>query len=252
MKTVVIAQGKGGVGKTASAAHIAFYAREAGLRVLAVDLDTGNLSKTLANNNIGVPASALFLDTPPSGLAAKPENSGRLDLIAADDLLANLVFLPLEQCMNNLVLNLHAFSKDYDLCIIDTAPGLGIALASALHAADAVLAPMEMESYSMEGIKYMMRTILNARQRNPRLTFLGILPSRVDRRNPRHVRHLAQFRQAQESLLVPLVIGMRSSVAEALDQGVPVWTLRKTSARAAGAEMRALGNYVLTKMGVAQ
>lgn len=49
MKTVVVAQNKGGVGKTAAAAHIAFHAAECGLRVLVVDLDTGNLSTPVEN-----------------------------------------------------------------------------------------------------------------------------------------------------------------------------------------------------------
>ncbi|TFL14029.1 ParA family protein [Pusillimonas caeni] len=254
MKTLVVAQGKGGVGKTACAAHIAFFARDAGLRVLIVDLDTGNLSKTLADSAIGIASSELFSEGPPASLAAKPagQGGGALELISADALLANLVYLSLEAALSRFVANLEALSPGYDLCVIDTAPGLGIALAAALHAADAVISPVEMEDYSIEGIKFMMRTILNARSRNPKLSFLGILPSRVDRRNPRQVGHLAQVQHAHEALLVPFVIGLRSSVAEALAQGVPVWTLRKTSARAAGAEMRALGSYVVTKMGVAQ
>ncbi|AEC18761.1 IncC1 [Pusillimonas sp. T7-7] len=252
MKTIVIAQGKGGVGKTACAAHIAFYAKELGKRVLVVDLDTGNLSITMADAAIGIAASALFGESPPSCLAAKQDSSGsgRLDLIGADTLLANLAYLPLEQALSRFVVNLNSLGDQYDLCVIDTAPGLGIALASALHAADAVISPVEMEAYSMEGIKTMMRTILNARTRNPKLSFLGILPSRVDRRNPRQINHLAQVQQAHQQLLVPFVIGLRSSVAEALALGVPVWTLRKTSARAAAVEMRALGDYVVTKMGV--
>lgn len=253
MKTIVVAQGKGGVGKTACAAHIAYYGREAGLRVLAIDLDTGNLSKTLAKHTGGMVASELFEDgrTSPCLAAKHPATADdAIQVIAADGLLANLVYLPLDKAIANFVSNLSSFESDYDLCVIDTAPGLGIALAAALHAADAVISPVEMEAYSIEGIKFMMRTIVSAKQRNPKLAFLGIVPSRVDRRNPRQVKNLNQVQEAQAGLLVPLVIGLRSSVAEALSKGIPVWKLRKTTARQAGAEMRALGDYVLTKMGV--
>lgn len=254
MKTLVIAQGKGGVGKTACAAHVAFYAKELGLRVLVVDLDTGNLSKTLADTVVGLPASSLFGKALPKGLAAKrtANDAGQLDLIAADARLANLAYLPLDEALVRFTTNLHQLATGYDLCVIDTAPGLGIALAAALHAADAVMSPVEMEVYSIEGIKAMMRTILNARARNTKLSFLGLLPSRVDRRNPRQVRNLVQVQNAPGLAVVPLVIGLRSSVAEALAEGMPVWKLRKTSARAAGAEMRALGEYVINKMGVMQ
>ncbi|RIY39783.1 ParA family protein [Neopusillimonas maritima] len=253
MKVCVIAQGKGGVGKTASAAHIAFYAHEAGQRVLVIDLDTGDLSKTLAEYQVGAIASSLFTEEGIGSLAAKQgDNSGYLAMLPADKLLANLVFVSLEKAQQNFKVNLARFADHFDLCVIDTAPGLGIAKAAALHVADAVLSPVEMEAYSIEGIKSTMVTVLNARKSNPKLSFLGILPSRVDTRSPRQKSNLDQVRQAHGALMAPLVIGLRSSIAEALAHGRPVWKLRKTSARAAGKEMRELGDYVLAKLGVNQ
>ncbi len=98
----------------------------------------------------------------------------------------------------------------------------------------------------------MMRVILGAKQHNPKLQFLGIVPNRVDRRNPRQVKHLADLQTTNAKLLAPVVIGLRTSVAEALAAGEPVWKSKKTTARAAGAEMRALGDHVLQRMGVAK
>ena len=47
MKTIVVANQKGGVGKTTLARHLAFFGAEKGLRVLAVDMDVqGNFSTT--------------------------------------------------------------------------------------------------------------------------------------------------------------------------------------------------------------
>lgn len=154
MKTVVVAQNKGGVGKTATAAHIAFHAAEAGLRVLVVDLDTGNLSKTLTRYRLTIPASSLFLDTMPRAAAS----DGPIGLIAADHLLANVIYLPLDQALMNYPVNLQAFeAQGYDLCVIDTPASIGIATITALRNADAVISPVEMEDYSIEGIKGMMR-----------------------------------------------------------------------------------------------
>ncbi len=50
------------------------------------DLDTGNLSKTLARYQPAIPASSLFLDTPPPAATSE----AAIGLIAADQLLANV------------------------------------------------------------------------------------------------------------------------------------------------------------------
>jgi len=246
MKIIVVAQGKGGVGKTTTAAHIAFHAAEAGLKVLAVDLDTGNLSVTLRDHRLEIPASRLFGD----GQINLPqwESVPSLALVPADPALANLIYMPLDQAQQKLPGNLAAFALYFDLCVIDTAPGISIAVAAALNAADAVISPAEMESYSIEGIKDMIRVILNVRKSNSKLKFLGIVPSRVDRRDPRQVKHLEQLQETSSQFLAPITIHKRTTIADALARGEPVWKSRKTTARAAAVEMRALGEYVLNKM----
>ena len=62
MKTLTIANQKGGVGKTTLGLHLAFNLLEQGNRVLFIDLDPqGNSSKTLDQYKTFVPASALFM-----------------------------------------------------------------------------------------------------------------------------------------------------------------------------------------------
>ena len=51
------------------------------------------------------------------------------------------------------------------------------------------MSPIELEAYSIQGIKKMLTTIANIRKLNTKLKFLGIVASKVDARNPRHVRH---------------------------------------------------------------
>jgi chromosome partitioning protein len=140
----------------------------------------------------------------------------------------------------------------FDVCLIDTAPSLGNSMAAALFAADYVLSPIELEAYSIQGIKKMVTAIANVRKANPGLQFLGMVPSKVDSRNPRHGRHLDELVRAYPQLIIPIRIGLRSSIADALATCVPVWKIKKTAARKATQEVRALADHVLKKMEITQ
>jgi chromosome partitioning protein len=52
--------------------------------------------------------------------------------------------------------------------------------------------------------------------------------------------------------MIPGGIGLRSSIADALASGVPVWKIKKTAARKATLEIRALAAYVYEKMEITQ
>jgi chromosome partitioning protein len=256
MKTLVIAQQKGGVGKTSSIVHLAFDFLEPGFRVAVIDLDTqGNASFTLYDFTSDYPASQLFdqnsddLRKWSHGLPDGP----LMRLIAADAVLANMEKRSLTDAAVVFKQNLAVLADSgFDVVLIDTPPALGVSLASALYAADCVMSPIELEAYSIQGIKKMLTTIANIRKLNTKLKFLGIVASKVDARNPRHVRHQDELKAAYPQLMIPGGIGLRSSIADALASGVPVWKIKKTAARKATQEVRALAAYVFEKMEITQ
>lgn len=249
MKTLVIANQKGGVGKTSTLVHLAFDFAERGLKVAVIDLDTqGNASFTLAVHKSGIAASSLFGAVTQFDLAP----IDNIALIEADPRLADLEKLDLGEAAE-------AFSeavsiienRGFDVCLIDTAPSLGIAMASALLAADFVASPIELEAYALQGITKMNATITAIRRKNTKLQFLGMIPSKVDGRNPRHTATLADLQAAYPALILPTPIGYRSSIADALASHCPVWEIRKTSARAATKEVRAMTQHIHDKMEIA-
>ena len=176
----------------------------------------------------------------------------RLALIAADANLANLDKMELSQAAAALRASVAALGEFFDVCLIDTAPSLGVAMTAAVLTADYMLSPIEMEAYSLQGMKKMVAVISNLRKQNPKLRFLGMVPNKVDARKPRHVNNLATLQQAYPQLILPFSIGARDSIAEALGEQMPVWKIKKTAARKATQEVRALADYVFTKMEIAQ
>src|SRR5690606_17593317 len=116
---VTVANHKGGVGKTAVAAHLVFRAAESG-RVLAVDLDAqGNLSSTLVprSETVGKPSSEQLF-------------SGDKQPRPMPTAVANIDLLPAAAALNstdrlNLSAGLQArsflrdYGAEYDVVVID-------------------------------------------------------------------------------------------------------------------------------------
>jgi len=255
MKTCTTAIKKGGQGKTAFTCLLGFDGARRGLRTLVIDFDDqGNSSFTLSDYDSGYSASRLFSGDV-DGLRehfANRDNSG-LTLIHADDYLENLTPDLAEQALANLRASMEALSEFFDVCFIDTAPNTNVPMLTAALVSDFLLSPIEVETYSLEGVKKLAKVVGDLREQNPELEFIGMVPNRVDFRKPRHVANLSDLRNsAFAELLAPIQLGSRDSIAESLGMKIPVWEIRKTAARQAVKEAKALGQYVFEKMEIAQ
>lgn len=249
MKTLVVANQKGGVGKTTLLVHMAHYAAEAGSRVLVIDLDPQcNTTSSLEAFASDIVASALFGS---NAIDPKQKSEHRITLIGADSALLNVdrASLDATQSFVGQVRRL-ADSAQFDLCLIDTAPALGLRMVAAVTAANYVIAPIELEAYSTDGIAAMLKTIYGIRQKlNPGLQFLGMLPSRVNTHSPAQKANLVDLLKRHPDLIVRKAITQRTATGEAAGAKKPVWALRKTSARDAGQEMKAVLAHIIDKMG---
>ncbi len=249
MKVLALANQKGGVGKTANVLHLAFYLSEMGKKVLFIDLDSQeNASYSLRGCSInnGMTSSTFLkeeinaddFNLPEAGIFLLPGDPALIDLEKSETSDVALRFRK----------NLSILAAKFDYCLIDTAPSLGVRLTAAMVVSDYVLSPIELETYSMQGIKMMLQTLSNIKSYNPNMKFLGMVASKFDSRNPRQKENLKEIRMSQPTLLIEPTIGLRSSVATAIAQGVPVWEIKKSSARVAGKEMKIFTDYVFKKM----
>ena len=188
MKTIVLANQKGGVAKTSTCHALGMGLANRGYRVLFADLDAQcNLSdacgvdtETATDTLYGAFKGECTLQD-----AIQPVRPNA-DLILGDLLFsradAEFTQIGRERMLKRL---LAPIQGNYDFCLIDTPPVLGIMLANALTAADYVVIPMTAGRFSVKGMKQLAQFIAEIREdRNPDLTITGALLTRyTDRYN---------------------------------------------------------------------
>ena len=244
MKVFAIANQKGGVGKSTIACHLSWYLQELGHRVLHIDLDPqGNSSSTLSAFATSTTASAFFL---PEAPIVEPIDGG-LSLVAADSDL-----LEIERASNSVMKYFAdavlAQEDSFDYIVIDTAPTAGIKMSAALAASTDVFSPIELESYSMDGFKSLIKTIIYVKQKlNPKMNFIGALPNRFNAVSPTQKKNLNELLETAGAYLVPTHIPTRSAISEAIAEGIPVWKSTKSSAREAGRDLKKVLDMILER-----
>ena len=192
MKTIAIANQKGGVGKTTTTANLGIGLAQAGRKVLLIDFDAqGSLTESLGY----VPDE---LETTIADLMEKTMNERKImpyegilhhkegvDLMPANLELSGMEVTLVNTMSRELILKdyLRNVKKDYDYILIDCTPSLGMLTINALAAADSVIIPVQAQYLPLKGLEQLMRTIGKVkRQLNPHLAIDGILLTMTDNR----------------------------------------------------------------------
>ena len=248
MKTIVVTTNKGGVGKTAISVHLAQYLEEQGKKVLVIDLDNQrNCSMALSQHASGFKAMQIFDGSLPKDL--KP--TAGLTLLVADAKLQELELGPKDKVLPALHHMLPQIGAAFDYCVIDTPPGLGLRVQAALIGAQFVLSPVELDDFGISGITDLLKVVFGIKQKiNPDLAFVGMLPNRLNSASVAQKTALEELLAKYANYMVPAKIGNRTSIPEAMRAGVPVWRLKKSSAKDAGVEMLAAFKIIGERIGV--
>ena len=170
---------KGGTGKTSTAAALAQCAVANKRKVLAVDLDPqANLSAILGGNDRTEGASRLFSGKDPRELIQRTEQG--IDLICGD---LELSQLPAKGNGAKLKAALDSVRSDYDLILIDTPPTIGPLPTIAMLASDGLIAPLDADMSSLQGLKHITDLAESVRKTRPEaLSFIGALVTKFDGR----------------------------------------------------------------------
>jgi len=237
-RVLVIANQKGGVGKTTTAINLGTALAAIGEATLVMDLDPqGNASTGLgigrAERKVTsydvlmgqAPLGDAVMATPIPGLSLVPST---VDLSGAE---LELVEVPRRNY--RLKDALRAFSlRDpcrFAYVLIDCPPSLTLLTVNAMAAADAVVVPLQCEFFALEGLSQLLKTIDRVRANlNPALELQGIVLTMYDKRNRLSDQVAADVRQHMGDKVYNTIIPRNVRISEAPSHGLPalVYDLR--------------------------
>ncbi len=241
-RVLAVCAQKGGVGKTTTSVNLgAALARFHGLRTLIVDLDgQGHVGAALQAqvDDPGGPSLSDILLGRGRDLSeiAHPTRVPDLFVTPSDKGLAATEGIMAGRIGKEMLLRsvLKGVREGFDVVLLDCPPNLGNLTLNALTAADACLVPCDMSVLAMSGVGDLMTVIETVRERlGCRVRVLGVLPTRVDRRNVRVTEFVMEgLREGYGPLVCNTPIPVSSALARAQVEGVTVFDYDSASSGA--------------------
>jgi chromosome partitioning protein len=229
LRVLVVANQKGGVGKTTTAINLGTALAAVGERVLLIDSDPqGNAStglgigRALRKNTL---YDVLMGEKVLADAVVKSSVPG-LEVIPSDPDLSGIEMELAQQPRRSYKLRdaLDAVRETgaYSYVLIDCPPSLNLLTVNAMAAADAVLVPLQCEFFALEGLTQLMRTIdLVHTSLNPKLEIQGIVLTMFDRRNGLSAQVANDVRGHFGETVYQTVIPRNVRVSEAPSFGKP-------------------------------
>lgn len=234
---IAVANQKGGVGKTTTVVNLAHHFARKGRRVLVVDMDVQGHAGVCLGLGKGDGLFRLLVDEEPIGRVKAAARPG-LDLVQSDKTSERIKLYIAEHGAPALTIGaiLQDADRDYDLTVIDMAPGSDVLHVGALVAADYYLVPASMEFLALDGVMEVMRSVA-ALKRIPNVTppvLVGVLPTRYDRVAVDIRENVQRLSEAVGvgSVLPPIPRDVR--VPESAGRGLTIWEYAPDTAAAVG------------------
>ena len=223
---IVIANQKGGVGKTTTSINLAAALSEIGKKTLLVDLDSqGNASSACGlsqKKDFSSVYDLLLGDAEAKECIIKAQEDD-FDIIPSnrDLMAAEIQLLELENRELTLKNALQTISAEYDFIIIDSPPSMNILTLNALSFAKHLIIPVQCEYYALEGMTGMLESIYQIKESiNPQLDLMGVVRTMFDSRNSLAVEVSAQLKKYFHDKLFWTFVPRNVRLAEAPSHGM--------------------------------
>ncbi len=223
MKIITVVNQKGGVGKSTITCHIVFAAREAGKRILVVDMDTqGNTSEVLtrdpeisdrrggAEQLFEKPLSEIVPSEPEPGVFLLHGHTHLQVVDAEPDIMERA-----------LAMRTEIRAMDYDYILFDTPPSIGPRHVAPMFWSDLILVPVIPSPLSMSGLPKLTKTLKGVRKANPSVDVKYVVNMIMG--SSKQQKHYVEAMRDKFGGLITAELPHRVAVADALDLGEPVW-----------------------------
>lgn len=227
-KIIIIANQKGGVGKTTTSVNLSTALAAAGNRVLLVDFDPqSNATTGVGVNKKNVKTSLydlllgkstfneVLLKTSIPSLSLIPSS---LELIGAE-----IELVPMKDRERLFRKAISPHIDMFDFIIVDCPPSMGLLTLNALVAANFVIVPLQCEYYALEGLSYLLHSIQRVKMAfNPALELFGVVLTMYDKRSSLCSQVASDVRKHLKTKVFETVVPRNIKVSEAPSHGKPV------------------------------
>ena len=232
-KRIVIANQKGGVGKTTTAVNLTAALKELGKRVLLCDFDP----QANATSGLGVDKNAVspsvydvLIDGADPKKAVVSTQWG--DVLPSNKALAGagIEMIGLDDREMLLRKALDQLDGDYDYIVIDCPPSLELLTLNGLCAAHSIIVPVQCEYYALEGLSDLLSTIrIVKRKLNRSIELEGVLLTMFDGRTNLSLQVAEEVKRHFPGQVYATVIPRNVRLSEAPSHGKPVMAYDKYS-----------------------